>query len=59
MLIKLLKNDLKKNMRWFWIVIVATIGFAGMSRGFKELGTNIGFLKWEVFYLIHFFIPCL
>ena len=45
MLIKLLKNDLKKNMRWFWIVIIATIGFAGMSRGFKELGTNIGFFK--------------
>lgn len=45
MLSKLLKNDLKKNMRWLWILFVATIATAGMTRGSKELGENIVFFK--------------
>ena len=45
MLGKLLKNDLKKNMRWMWILFVVTILFAGITRGCKELGTNLAFFK--------------
>ena len=45
MLIKLLKNDLKKNMRWLWILFVSAIVVAGLTRGCKELGHNIAFFK--------------
>ena len=45
MLGKLLKNDLKKNMRWMWVLFVATILFAGLTRGVKELGNSIAFFK--------------
>jgi len=45
MFCKLLKNDLKKNMRWMWILFVSTILVAGIARGFKELGENIVFFK--------------
>ena len=45
MLSKLLKIDLKKNMRWLWILFVATIVVAGITRGCKELGENIAFFK--------------
>ncbi len=45
MFCKLLKNDLKKNMRWMWILFVSTILVAGIARGFKELGENIAFFK--------------
>lgn len=43
MLSKLLKNDLKKNMRWMWILFVSTIGVALLTRGTKELGKEIAF----------------
>ena len=42
---KLLKKDLKKNMRWLWILFVSTIAIAGITRGTKELGKNIAFFK--------------
>ena len=45
MLSKLLKNDLKRNMRWLWILFVGTIAVAGLSRGTKELGESIAFFK--------------
>ena len=45
MFCKLLKNDLKKNMRWMWILFISTILVAGVTRGFKELGENIAFFK--------------
>lgn len=45
MLSKLLKNDLKKNMKWMWTIFAATIVVAGISRGCKELATTIGFFK--------------
>ena len=45
MLSKLLKNDLKKNMRWLWILFVSTMAVAGVARGCKELGENIMFFK--------------
>ena len=45
MLIKLLKNDLKKNMRWLWILFVSAIVIAGLTRGCKELGHNLSFFK--------------
>lgn len=45
MLSKLLKNDLKKNMRWMWILFVSTIALAGITRGLNELGKNIAFFK--------------
>ncbi|MBE5738736.1 MAG: hypothetical protein E7354_03320 [Clostridiales bacterium] len=45
MLGKLLKNDLKKNMKWMWILFVGTIVVAGITRGCKELGENIAFFK--------------
>ncbi len=45
MLSKLLKNDLKKNMRWMWILFVTTIMVACVTRGCKELGENMVFFK--------------
>lgn len=45
MLGKLLKNDLKKNMRWLWILFCSTILFAGLMRTFNELGANNTFFK--------------
>ena len=45
MLNKLLKKDLKKDMRWMWILFVATILTAFVGRGCKELGQNILFFK--------------
>lgn len=45
MLSKLLKNDLKKNMRWFWILLVSTIAVALIDRGCKELAEKIAFFK--------------
>ncbi len=45
MLNKLLKIDLKKNMRWMWIVFASTIAVAGLTRVFKELGKNIAFFN--------------
>jgi hypothetical protein len=45
MFAKLLKQDLKKNMRWLWILFVGTIVAAGITRGCKELGQNIAFFK--------------
>lgn len=42
---KLLKTDLRKNMRWLWILFGVTILVAGLSRGCKELGTSITFFK--------------
>ena len=45
MFAKLLKNDLKKNMRWLWILFVATIAVAGVDRACKELAENIAVFK--------------
>ena len=45
MLSKLLKKDLSKNMRWLWILFVATIACAGLTRGFKELGKTVAFFQ--------------
>ena len=45
MLSKLLKRDLKKNMRWMWILFVGTIVLAAVTRGVKELGENVAFFK--------------
>ena len=45
MLSKLLKNDLKKNMKWMWVLFVATIAVAGITRGCKELGQDLLFFK--------------
>jgi len=45
MFAKLLKNDLKKNMRWLWILFVTTIAVAGVNRGCKELAENIAVFK--------------
>ena len=45
MLSKLLKKDLKRNMRWLWILFVCTIVVAFITRGVKELGENIMFFK--------------
>ena len=45
MLSKLIKNDLKKNMRLLLILYVATIVVAGITRGCKELGENIAFFR--------------
>jgi len=42
---KLLKNDLKKNMRWLWILFASTILIAGIVRGCAELGEKIAFFK--------------
>ena len=41
----LLSKDLKKNMRWLWVLFLATFVVAGVSRGCKELGQTIVFFK--------------
>lgn len=41
MLGKLLKKDLNRNMRWLWILFVATLVVATVGRICKELGKNI------------------
>lgn len=45
MLSKLLKTDLRKNMRWLWIIFVATIGVSIIDRACKEIGEVVGFFK--------------
>ncbi len=45
MLGKLLKYDLRKNMRWLWILFVGSIAAAGITRGLSELGKSIAFFK--------------
>ncbi len=45
MLGKLLKKDLNRNMRWLWILFVATIAVATITRVCKELGENIVLFK--------------
>lgn len=45
MLSKLLKYDLRKNMRWMWVLFVATIVLSALTRGVKELGENVAFFK--------------
>lgn len=45
MLSKVLKYDLKKNMRWMWILFVSTLVVAGITRGCKELAKNIAFFN--------------
>ena len=45
MLSKLLKNDLRKNMRWLWILFVGTIVVAGITRGCKEIGQKLAFFN--------------
>ena len=58
MLNKLLKNDLKKNMRWLWILFTVTLVCAGLSRGCSELGKKIaifnvfGFIFDSIFYAL-------
>lgn len=42
---KLLKNDLKKNMRWLWILFASTILVAGITRGCVELGEKFAFFR--------------
>ncbi len=42
---KLLKKDLSRNMRWLWILFVATLGIAILGRGCKELGASILLFK--------------
>ena len=45
MFAKLLKHDLKRNMRWLWLLFVATILAACVDRGCKELAQDIAFFK--------------
>lgn len=45
MLSKLLKYDLRKNMRWMWILFVVTLSMAGVTRGISELSSNSTFFK--------------
>lgn len=45
MLSKLLKKDLHRNMRWLWVLFVATIGAALLDRGCKALAENLMFFK--------------
>ncbi len=45
MLGKLLKNDLKRNMRWLWILFVSTILLACITRGCKALGQSVAFFQ--------------
>ena len=42
---KLLRNDLKKNMRWLWILFVSTLVIAGIARGCGEFSKTIGVFK--------------
>ena len=41
----LLKYDLKKNMRWLWILFASTLAVAGIARGCKELSESIAFFQ--------------
>ena len=41
----LLKYDLKKNMRWLWILFASTLVVAGIARGCKELSESIAFFQ--------------
>ena len=45
MLSKLLKKDLKRDMRWMWILFVSTIIVACVTYGCKEAGEHILFFK--------------
>lgn len=45
MLGKLVKNDLKKNMRLIWILFISTIIASGITRLCVSLGENILFFK--------------
>ena len=45
MLGKLLKNDLKKNMRWMWVLFTSTLVVASLTRGCKELGQSLAFFQ--------------
>ena len=45
MLGKLLKNDLKKNLRLLLILFGSTLAVAGLARGINELGENVAFFK--------------
>lgn len=42
---KLLKYDLRKNMRWMWILFVCTIFVAGITRICTELAQSVAFFK--------------
>lgn len=45
MLGKLLKNDLKKNMKLLLVLALATLTIAAITRGCKELGEDIAFFR--------------
>lgn len=45
MLGKLLKRDLHRNMRWLWILFVAVLGMAVLTRGCKALGEHVMFFQ--------------
>lgn len=45
MLSKLLKYDLRRNMRWLWILFVSVIVVASLTKGCKELGKTIGLFR--------------
>ena len=45
MLSKLLKYDLRKNMRWMWVLFVCTIVVAATTRLFGHLGQTLAFFK--------------
>ena len=45
MLGKLLKNDLKKNLRLLLILFGSTLTVAGLARGIRELGENVAFFR--------------
>lgn len=45
MFTKLLKKDLSRDMRWMWVLFVATILVACLTRGIKEIGESIAFFK--------------
>ena len=55
MLNKLLKKDLQRNMRWLWILFVATIGLAILMRGCKALGENAIFFRILEIFLSVFY----
>ena len=43
MLNKLLKTDLRKNLRWLWILFACTIVCAGITKACNELGKTMAF----------------
>ena len=45
MLSKLLKKDLHRNMRWLWVLFVATLVMAVLNRGCKELAKQVMFFQ--------------